>query len=48
MLVMIIIGPGALFLILLLMFRPVRLIFGWLLLLILAAGLYGCWVMPRP
>ena len=39
---MIVIGPGALILILLLMFRPVRFVVGWLLFAFLCAGIYGC------
>lgn len=39
---MIIIGPGTLILLALLLFKPLRVLVGWTLLIILCAGIYGC------
>ena len=43
---MIIIGPGFLLLIFLCMFKPVRMVIGWILFAALCAGVYGCAMMP--
>ena len=44
---MILIGPGALILIALLMFRPVRFVVGWALFLLLCLFVYWCVAVPK-
>jgi len=39
---MIIISGPVLFLLILCLFRPVRVVLGWLLFLVICAGVYGC------
>jgi hypothetical protein len=43
---MILIGPGALLLLVLLAFRPVRFVVGWLLILVLCFFVYACTTHP--
>jgi hypothetical protein len=44
---MIIIGPGFLLLIFLCMFRPVRMVIGWVLFAVLCMFVYWCVAVPK-
>lgn len=43
---MILIAPGFAFLLLLLAFRPIRRVVGWMLLALMVAAIYACSTMP--